>query len=147
MKKLFLLLSLLFIVTSFGQIQERKVIKPIVIGEVETLGKFVASLKYYEADGNNYYFITYNNLKYKHITDFKNLTFLGTKEDLNTLYKMFIEVLNSSEKNYTKEITLGKDNISIVKQKTLGIESIYIFNGTDYFTLTKEQINKLFNIN
>ncbi len=72
--------------------------------------------------------------------------FNGGENELSTLFDAFITVIDSEEKNYTLDLTLGENNVmSLKKTKIMGISYLSISNGiTTTRPLNKSQINKLF---
>ena len=77
-------------------------------------------------------------------TDF--VKFKATDTELDQLYVALIQLLESTEKNSSLDITLGENNILFVeKTKVMGISYVSLGNGrTKTRPLNKNQISKLF---
>lgn len=90
-------------------------------------------------------------LKYMGITPEKKwdtdfIKFQATETELDQLYVALIQLLESTEKNSSLDITLGDNNILFVeKTKVMGVSYISFGNGkTKTRPLNKNQISKLF---
>jgi hypothetical protein len=72
--------------------------------------------------------------------------FIGGENELNTLYGALISVIDSDDKNYSLDLTIGENSIlNLKKTKIMGISYVSISNGiTTTRGLNKAQINKLF---
>ena len=77
-------------------------------------------------------------------TDF--IKFQASESELEQLYLALIQLIESTEKNSSLDITLGENNILFVeKTKVMGISYISFGNGrTKTRPLNKNQISKLF---
>jgi hypothetical protein len=58
--------------------------------------------------------------------------------------KSFWNEENKGNKEYKKEVMLGKTNVSISKTKIFGIKCISLFTAEGYFTMTVKNIDELF---
>lgn len=72
--------------------------------------------------------------------------FNGGENELNTLYDALISVIDSDNKTYSLDLTLGENNVLFFKKtKVMGFSYVSISNGkTTTRGLNKSQINKLF---
>jgi hypothetical protein len=149
MKKI--IASMLLISTaSFAQIQiksETETIKRVLIGKYKTSSVNIGEMNYSILDQDTLIVITYKNEKYQTLNDYKSIIFKATPIELNSVYelmKSFWNEENKGNKEYKKEVMLGKTNVSISKTKIFGIKCISLFTAEGYFTMTVKNIDELF---
>lgn len=147
MKNLILSALLFFtLVNCSAQIQKTSLPELINIGEVKSGLVFVASLNYIINTKDTSYTIFFNNDKYKTITDIQSIVFNEDGGVLNSLYQILNETFEM-EKGKQNSLKLGDDDLVITSNKTMGVKYIDIMkikNGA-YFSLTRKQLDKLFN--
>lgn len=145
MKKIYLIITLLTISISNAQMKVTKIENDKIeeVGKISVLGSTTAVLEKYE----NTYILTYGNVKYKQLSDFKSFKF-GI-EDIDNLYNIITS--KDAKVNDTYNIDLPDDEkLTIIFSKQLGIIFPYIYH-TDKLGiegqlpyLTKKQWAKLF---
>jgi DNA-binding transcriptional regulator GbsR (MarR family) len=134
------LIPIIFLLSyfSYSQISDGKTVE-----ELELIGKVKSTtLKKMEYEGDDAYFLTFDNLEYQQISDLKTLSFTASDEEFEKFYKF---LKSGFETKKQKEISVGDSRIRI--EKNWSSLRIYVFfeNGTDgWFQLTKRRIDKLF---
>lgn len=133
---------------SQAQINVLKPTETITIGKVGGgMVPFIADLTYTKGDGENNYRLSFNDLKFTHITAIKSIDFKGNEEMVNGLYSILKELIDG-ESGVEKEFSIGKEYVAAKCISMVGVKSLKIY-GTDtgnmgYFYLTKRQLDKLF---
>ena len=142
MRYILFTLSLLFTLSSNAQISKQES-KSVEVGVAKNFGVTIATMS--KVSGNpDYYFVTYNNLKYQAITDVKSFGFNDVDDAFETLYT---EILNGF-KNKAKRFELNVDDGTLSIQYSMGsfrfyfIDSAGIESWTGY--ITKKQFSSLF---
>lgn len=148
MKKLLLLFSLIFCVSVNAQISVVKTEKPIMIGKIAPMGQLNISIEKYESD--NEYLITYRDVKFTKIIEYKSFTFKDKDNAFENLYQLIIDGLqNLPEENIT--LDLPNDIVYLKFEKFLGTPVVSFYtavNKSDVIGVsgqyTKKQIDKIF---
>lgn len=141
--KIMMFLSL----TSTSQIEMKKPIKTIKIGEVRQAGTFNCSLEYQIIEKDTVCVLYYNNAEYTTLTDIQSISFDPDENTIQKLYdalKSFFLKENEKNKDYELSFTLGKTDVTLSHKRTLGITYIMFFTVDGYFYLTQRQVEKLF---
>jgi hypothetical protein len=143
MSRLYFSLIAFFICNSLmAQIEKLKPLDVTKIGEIKSVGVLIAKLEYTLSGSDTTYILTYNNLKYN-TTDIRSFKFKETGGVLNAFYEY---INNAISKNEKTDIVLGDEAMILRPQRTMGIKHCDIMlTGGDYFTLTKKNLDKLFN--
>jgi len=148
MKKVILFFAVLF---TFGTLNAQISFTNKTVEEVVTVGKVstpftVAKL---ETNNNGTYILTYATyVGNKPMSDYV-ITFSATKEDIETLYSLFIGAFNEKDiKRYHIELNLGASEfpLTIEGDKYVGMKSIRLSGnhlGKSQY-LNKNQVNSLF---
>tara|TARA_S200000501_G_C20630044_1_gene658496 strand:- start:8 stop:469 length:462 start_codon:yes stop_codon:yes gene_type:complete len=142
MRYILFTLSLLFTLSSNAQISKQES-SSVEVGVAKNFGVTIATMSKVSGDPD-YYFVTYNNLKYTSITDVKSFGFNDVDGAFETLY---IEILNGF-KNKSKRFELNVDDGTLSIQYSMGsfrfyfIDSAGIESWTGY--ITKKQFSTLF---
>ena len=92
------------------------------------------------------YILTYRNQKYQSIVDYSGIAFNSNKTKLNDVYDLFMSVYkaeNINNKNYRVIFELEGKKIAISNRDG----NIWLYTTEGYVTLTKDDINKIFNKN
>lgn len=125
-----------------GKVEENEN-KIIVIGVVD---KLVGYPRLSNLEGTDTYIISYRNLEYREIEDFKTFTFSATKEELDYLYNALLEPIVKKDKS-KKSITVGDVTLNFQKKSS----SITVFvdhpvGETDAWMgyLSKDQLARFF---
>lgn len=141
MKNFIILCFMLSVLFVNGQITIIDTPESVKIGEVP--GIKITKQK-------NTYTITYENIKYQQITDFKSFSFVDTDNAFDNLYQMIINGFNETPKSDIM-LELPNDIVWLHFEKLLGVVSFQFsqsVNKTDVFAfsryLTKKQVQKLF---
>ena len=149
MKKVsMVLLFALVTIVSYGQISLSTPTEITTIGKVGGgMVPFIADLTYTKGDSENNYTLSFNDLKFTHITAIKSIEFKGNEEMVNGLYGILKELING-DSGVEKEFNIGKEYMVAKSVSMVGVKSLKIY-GTDtgnmgYFYLTKRQLDKLF---
>lgn len=150
MKKLFaiLLLTMLFSITTFSQIEVKKASPDVTVGKLQTMGMLTAELSYQVSETDTIYTIVYRNCRYTHITDFKSFRFDGISDTKNEFYKIlksFFADENRKNKDYKLDLKLGDTYVSVSGEKMgFGTYCVRIWTERGYFYLVENQVDKLF---
>ncbi len=138
MKKLILLLCVLFGMNGYAQIGEvRQDDRGEMIGSLNKM--FTLEVK--DKGDENLYILTYRNAAYDYILDLQNILFYGSDIDLNKFY----EFLKSADEN-RKSLQVGKFDVSVSTYNKKYI-MIHVYPEDDVdgnFTLTHKELDKLF---
>lgn len=149
MKKLFylLLLTPMLMQSQIEVISNGKTNPPVNVGKISNLGTKSVSLDSID----NAFTVSYKNMMYPSLNDWKSFTFLNTDNDIEKLYQMIID---GFENTPTSTITLKllDSVIGIEFEKALGTTSVTFVqtdSGANIIVgktqpMTKRQINKLF---
>jgi hypothetical protein len=133
-KAIFILAMLLVSFVTIGQVTEKKTLYKSKQG-FEITEKFEdgkSSLKYF--------YFSFQNKKYQHITDLGSL-FFTTKEDLENFANKLI-YFSDLEKG--KEVTYTDKLTGYTIHQYDSISSLFVFDKNNkYFTITKSQAKKL----
>ena len=92
------------------------------------------------------YILTYRNQKYQSIIDYSGIAFNSNKTKLNDVYDLFMSVYkaeNINNKNYRVIFELEGKKIAISSRDG----NVWLYTTEGYVTLTKDDINKIFNKN
>lgn len=152
MRFFFLAILSLVYTSSHAQIKEVQTAKYEKIGRVPANNlAFISSIEFAKdtsSQGTNTYLWSYNNLKYKQITDIQRISFTASEMEFNSLYETLKNQI-SAEKGTEKTMMLGQKSINIVTIKMMGIASLTIsdISSGGYFYLTSKQIDQLFGKN
>ncbi len=113
MKKL--LLILLVPILAIGQIKKvDESEKPVVIGKAKNLAAVIATM--HKVSGEpDYYFVTFDNIKYQHITDVKSFGFKDVDGAFDYLYSSVAAAAKERKKEIEFELEDGLLSVSIVK--------------------------------
>lgn len=125
----------------FSQINVIEKSEPVIIGKVQFI-------KLEKTD--NIYTFTYDNIKYKTISDTKSFSFEDKENAFEKLYQLIIDGFENLPNNDIM-IDLPNDIIWLHFEKNLGLVSFQFrqaINKSDVFAysvyLTKKQVQKLF---
>lgn len=135
-------LSLLFTLNFNAQISKQES-SSVDVGVAKNFGVTIATMSKVSGDPD-YYFVTYNNLKYTSISDVKSFGFKDVDGAFETLYT---EILNGF-KNKSKRFELNVADGTLSIQYSMGsfrfyfIDSSGITSWTGY--ITKKQFSTLF---
>lgn len=147
MNRLFILTITVMLtwINGFGQIEKINLPESKTVGEIKSLGAFVADLKYYTTSNDTTYTLMFRNLKYQTLTDIKSVSFDGKGGTLESLYNILVESLDA-EKGKDNAFKLGKEDIIVKTQSMMGAKYImfWVAESGAYFNLTKKQLDKLF---
>lgn len=143
-KKVALLLFFIFSSKTFAQISEVD-----TSNENETIGEIAlysatqmngsATLKKMRViDGKQYYYLGWQNQKYKTITDIVSLSFHATPKELDALFEMLAEVIKTGNE---KTINLGSQRVVLSR---IGKNMIFFFTSDGYFDCNAAALHKLF---
>ncbi len=133
MKKLILLLCVLFGMNGFAQVGEVVEETPAkLIGDIN--GVFTLEEK------EDRYILTYPNAEYSSILDLQFILFYGNENDLNAFY----EFIKSAGDN-TRKLRVGKYDVHVKKLKKQIMVTVYPDNDVDgHFFITPKLLDKLF---
>ena len=117
--------------------------KSVEVGVAKNFGVTIATMS--KVSGNpDYYFVTYNNLKYQAITDVKSFGFNDVDDAFEILYT---EILNGF-KYKAKRFELDVDDGTLSIQYSMGSFRFYFINsaGVESWSgyITKKQFSTLF---
>lgn len=150
MKKLLMLLTMIFSLTAFAQIEIKKASIDVTVGKAQQMGVLTAELSYRISDEDTIYTIVYRNCRYTSIVDFKSFSFDGvgnTKNELHKILKSFFVEENRKNKEYKLDLKLGDTNVSVSGEKMgFGTYCVRIWTERGYFYLTENQVGKLFGL-
>lgn len=142
MKKITSTILLLFVTFSFSQIKKAEE-KSVLIGEAKNIGVKIASM--YKVPGDpDYYFITYDNLKFTQITDVKSFGFKDIDNAFDYLYTSIVDGFKNKEKEIELEL---EDGLLTIEYAMGSIRFVFISNaGVSSFSgyITKKQFSTLF---
>lgn len=142
MRYILFTLSLLFTLSFNAQISKQES-SSVEVGVAKNFGVTIATMSKVSGDPD-YYFVTYNNLKYTSISDVKSFGFKDVDGAFETLYT---EILNGF-KNKSKRFELNVNDGTLSIQYSMGsfrfyfIDSAGIASWTGY--ITKKQFSTLF---
>tara|TARA_B100000963_G_C22133270_1_gene454243 strand:+ start:65 stop:535 length:471 start_codon:yes stop_codon:yes gene_type:complete len=146
MKKLIILL--LFIpILSFGQIKKvDESTEPVVVGQAKNFTVVIATMNKIAGDPD-YYFVTFNNIKYETLTDIKSFGFLDVDGAFDYLYSAVAAAAKAGKKEIDFDLKDGRLSIDIVK--ALGVVNVqfrWIENTVLSYSgyMTPKQYAKLF---
>ena len=142
MRYIILTITLLFSLSSNGQISKQES-KSVEIGAAKNFGVTIATMNKVSGDPD-YYFVTYNNLKYQILNEFESFGFKDVDGAFETLYT---EILNGF-KNKSKRFELNVDDGTLSIQYSMGSFRFYFINsaGIESWSgyITKKQFSTLF---
>ena len=142
MRYIILALTLLFSLSSNGQISKQES-KSVEVGAAKNFGVTIATMNKVSGDPD-YYFVTYNNLKYQILNEFESFGFKDIDGAFETLYT---EILNGF-KNKAKRFELNVDDGTLSIQYSMGSFRFYFINsaGIESWSgyITKKQFSTLF---
>jgi len=151
MKKVILIL--MFVISWFfsnAQLQVNEVPKLNLIGKVNSGLYLRAKLEYAKSDideTQNVYYLTYQDMSYTQLLEYKYIKFYGNQELVNQLYDVIKAGFDSENiKEYEKMLRLGNDDVYIRGIKMMGVQYIILKRGTSNVSLTKSQWQKVFAI-
>ncbi len=143
----FVLFNFFFVLNSFAQINVVDVAKPISIGKV---GNIAATFIYMDKE-DSVYTITYQDIKFQHLTEFKSFSFKDINNDFDKLYKIIIDGLDNPPKEDIM-LELPNDIVWLHFQKSLGVVNVRFSSAVNKnpniigvsIYMTKKQVLKLF---
>ncbi len=145
MKKLILLL--LIPILSFGQIKKvNEDAKPVVIGQAKNFTAVIATMNKIAGEPD-YYFVTFNNIKYEILTDVSSFGFFDVDGAFDYLYTAVAAAAKAGKKEIDFDLKDGRLSIDIVK--ALGVVNVqfrWIENNVLSYSgyMTPKQYAKLF---
>ena len=146
MKKLIILL--LFIpILSFGQIKKVDAsAEPVVVGQAKNFTVVIATMNKIAGDPD-YYFVTFQNIKYQTITDVKSFGFLDVDGAFDYLYSAVAAAAKAGKKEIDFDLKDGRLSVDIAK--ALGVVNVqfrWIENTVLSYSgyMTPKQYAKLF---
>jgi len=140
MKKLIMLLILVPFMGA-SQLEFKQKQEPVKLGEVRIAGTYYGDITHFVEQ--DVYVIFYKNLKYQAISDVKSHT-IGTKEDLNSLYKIIIERLQDKEKS-SLEVNYPNGKILRLEFAKKRVQ-FWVYDNVSWsysFYFNEKQINQL----
>lgn len=140
MKKVTVFILILLCLKCPAQITQTAVAKKTTIGEVRQGGRFMASLYYLVSGEDTLHTIMYQNRQFERIADVKQIQFMATAKDLDSLYRFLKDVQTTGTET---GLTLGSTWVKVSKPKGFG-GAIRIGSGDGFFYLTANQLKKLF---
>lgn len=150
MKKIILLIALTICGLSSAQIKkiETEKVNKTEIGKISPMGVTYISLSKYNDD----YIFSYKDTKFAQISEYKSFSFKETGSDLDNLYKMIIDGIDTKPEDDIM-IELPDDIIWLHFEKALGTTSVQIRHAVNKNPeiigmttwMTKAKVNKLFN--
>lgn len=150
MKKIFAAL-LLMPALAWGQLTEKSRTTEVTIGKVEAAGILKFEL-YKIIDLDNEDSVTvlmFRNQKYEAINDYKSVSYLDdaglTTEQLYNLLSSVFTNESFANKDFSKSVKLGKDDLFISRLGGAGVPQCYVsVKNKGYFTISRSQLDKLF---
>lgn len=136
-------------VNCLGQLTTKELPKETVIGKAKSAFTKVMELKYIiEDDGDTLYTLSYIDKSYQTMAVWDFIYFSGGQKVLNSLYETLKAAIDADKKSQ-KAITLGKTDILIRTERSLGIKYIILAvtkesGATGITDLTIEQLDSLF---
>jgi hypothetical protein len=113
MRKLFLIL--LIPTLAIGQIKKvDESEKPVVIGKAKNITAVIATMHKVSGDPD-YFFVTFNNIKYQTINDVKSFGFKDVDGAFDYLYSSVAAAAKERKKEIEFELEDGRLNVSIVR--------------------------------
>ncbi len=142
-----LLFSLLIPTLTIGQIKKvDENEKAIVIGQAKNLTAVIATMHKVKGEPD-YYFVTFNNIKYQQITDVKSFGFKDVDGAFDYLYNSVVEAAKERKKEVEFELEDGRLNISIARAMgVINIRFNWFENGVLSYSgyITPKQYSQLF---
>jgi hypothetical protein len=105
------------------------------------MGAFVAELNYTVVDTDTVYTFSFNDKAYTKIDAIKTISFTG---GMTEFYEATKKVFSEKNKDYSANLTLGKESVTIKGLKSMGIWQAMIYAKNGYTALTEKQVDKLF---
>lgn len=139
----------MLIITNFGSAQIKVLNSPSteirgIIGGIENP---LVKLNYKSENGiDTLYILTFRNQKYESLVDFCGIAFNSNKTKLNDVYNLFMSVFkeeNIYNKTYRVIFELEGKKIAISNMDG----NVWLYTEEGYITLTKNDVNKIFNKN
>ena len=145
MKKLFFIF--LIPTLAIGQIKKiDESEKPIVIGEAKNLAAVIATM--HKVSGEpDYYFVTFNNIKYQKITDVKSFGFKDIDGAYDYLFSSVAVAAKERKKEIEFELEEGRLKVSIVRAiGVINVQFNWFENGVLSYSgyMTPKQYSALF---
>jgi len=142
---------LLFIsLGAHGQLVKQEETKSTIVGQVNySMTKTplaILSFRVFESD--TMYSLTFRNVQYTHIDDYKQLTWMG-KQTTDQLYETMLSFFSDPTKqegDYSETYTLGNDRVTLRVVKNLGIYQLLVYTDFGSFVIQSKQLDKLFDI-
>ena len=143
------IIMLLWSAVANAQIQKIEKPETKTVGTAKSAGTIYAKLTYSYQDGDTLYGITYRNGKYIQLDDYRTIVFNNEGNTVEELYKLLIGIVsdNAKEKGYKESIKLGETDITIAKERIMGVNYVRIWEGSNHFMLSEKQLNALFGKN
>lgn len=117
------------------------------VGKVGSFGNFHSEIEGKIIESDTLYFLTFNNMKYKTITDLVTISFSSEDNTLENLFVLLSEFYlpeNAKNKEYLKQFRLGDKLVTAKNTRSMGTTGIFIMIEDDYFILYQPQLKKLF---
>lgn len=131
--------------TSFSQISVKEKQPKVLIGEINPLGAYYASLTmYYNHDSSTYYRLHFRDISFKYILEIESIRF-DTLKDVEDFYHILI-----NEWGVKRELEVSINNEHIVLKFNKNSVEFLKWSGSNWRYSTffnKKQINKLFGKN
>lgn len=141
-KNLLIIVMLIFTINGFSQITKSKS-NSEEVGVAKNFGVTIATM--YKVPGDpDYYFITYNNLKYQTLVDIKSFGFKDIDGAFDTLYNSILDGFRNKKKKFTLNVDGGNLTISysMGSFQFLFIDKAGVSSYSGY--ITKRQFSTLF---
>lgn len=147
-------LALLFHFSAYAQLEEIESSKSswVTVGEVKWLSNVKASLKYIPGIDKTYLLYLQDDEKLKNNRDmtvyqYFSVRFSGKDNTAEKLYELLISFFdeeNKKNKSYEKTFRLGTEMMLVRHFPKLTTHAIVLATKQNHITLTKKEINKLF---